>query len=176
MTLFFLSLLTTIRQNAREPGSEESNNSMIMHPLTVLQWWSLTWRNCHTHSTALTSLPVISGLTNISNFAYEDVNLRRAVLWAVRCIKVQTVSLKTIQKCFFPNGFPVYRKMCPGQWRVLWRSQLVITAKVSRIFKARSCCHYLKNAPRKYLEYLKYQRTAEKNNNTITCSQEGILN
>ena len=39
------------------------------------------------------------------------------------------------------------RKMCPGQWRVL-RSQLVITAKVSRIFIAHSCCHYLKNAPR----------------------------
>ena len=28
-----------------------------------------------------------------------------------------------------------------------WRSQLVITAKVSRIFIVCSCCHYLKNAP-----------------------------
>ena len=36
--------------------------------------------SCHTHPTALTSLPVISGLTHISNLAYEDVNLRRPVL------------------------------------------------------------------------------------------------
>ena len=38
--------------------------------------------------TALTSLPVISGLTHISNLAYEDVNLRCAVLWAVHCTSV----------------------------------------------------------------------------------------
>ena len=41
----------------RGPGSEGSYYSMIAHPLTVLQWWSLTWRNfifrsCHTHPTA----------------------------------------------------------------------------------------------------------------------------
>ena len=40
------------------------------------------------------------------------------------------------------------RKMCPGQWRVLLRSQLVMTAKVRCIFIVCSCCHYLKNASR----------------------------
>ena len=93
VTLFFLPLLTTIRKRAQGPGSEGSDFSMIMHPLTVLQWWSLIWRNfifrsCHTHPTALTSIPVISDLTHISNLAYEDVNLRCAVLWAVRCTSV----------------------------------------------------------------------------------------
>ena len=38
VALFFLPLLTTIRQSARGPGTEGSNYSMIMHPLTVLQW------------------------------------------------------------------------------------------------------------------------------------------
>ena len=75
--LFFLPLLTT----------------MTMHPLTILQWWSLIWRNfifrsCHTHPTALTSLSVIPDLTHISNLAYKDINLRCAVLWAVHCSSV----------------------------------------------------------------------------------------
>ena len=98
-TLFFLPLLTTIRQSARGPGSEGSNYSMIMHPLTVLQWWSLIWRNfifrsCHTHPIALTFLHVISGLTHISNLAYDDVNLRRTVLYSAwisrleKCVQV----------------------------------------------------------------------------------------
>ena len=41
MTLFFPPLLTTIRQSARGPGSKGSNNSIMMHPLTVLQWYVL---------------------------------------------------------------------------------------------------------------------------------------
>ena len=60
--------------------------------------------------------------------------------------------INRIQKFFFRMDFPS-RKMCPGQWRVLWRSRLVITAKVSHIFIARSCCHNLKNDPRKNHNY-----------------------
>ena len=56
---------------------------------------------------SLTSLPVISGLTHISHLAFEDVTLRRALLWAVRCTSVLTVFLKNNSKMLFPNGFPI---------------------------------------------------------------------
>ena len=78
----------TKRPRAGVRGIKLLHDIAPAHRSGGLIWRNFIFRSCHTHSTALTSLPVISGLTHISNLAYEDVNLRRAVLWAVRCTSV----------------------------------------------------------------------------------------
>ena len=48
---------------------------------------------------------------------------------------INSIPKEQFKNAFFQMDFPS-REMCLGQWRVLWRSQLVNTAKVSHIFKA----------------------------------------